>query len=69
MTPDLLFSALTAVVGAAFAFLLKERAELKAELKAFTTAAAEDNKKKSDIADRVPSLLAKIDDLERRMTT
>lgn len=69
MTPDLLFSALTAVVGAAFAFLLKERAELKAELKAFATAVMEDNKKKGDLADRVPSLLAKIDDLERRAAT
>jgi len=69
MTPDLLFSALTAVVGAAFTFLLKERAEFKATIKEFTTAATEDNKRKGDLADRVPMLLAKIDDLERRITT
>jgi len=69
MTPDLLFGLLTTVVGAAFTFLLKERVELKAAIKEFTTAASEDNKKKSDIADRVPTLLAKIDDLERRLPT
>jgi len=68
MTPDLLFSALTAVVGAAFAFLLKERAEFKATIKEFATAASEDNKKKSDLADRVPTLLAKIDALERKVS-
>ncbi|HXH79508.1 hypothetical protein [Nocardioides sp.] len=69
MTPDLLFSALTAVVGAAFAFLLKERAEFKATIKELTTAANVDNQKKVALADRVPDLLAKIDDLERRMAT
>lgn len=69
MTPDILFSALTAVVGAAFAFLLKDRAELKATIKEFTTAAAIDNEKKTTLADRVPTLLAKIDDLERRIAT
>jgi len=69
MTPDLLFSALTAVVGAAFAFLLKERAELKATIKELTIAANVDNQKKVALADRVPDLLAKIDDLERRMAT
>jgi len=69
MTPDLLFSALTAVVGAAFAFLLKERAEFKTTIKELTTAASVDNQKKVALADRVPDLLAKIDDLERRMAT
>ena len=69
MTPDLLFSALTAVVGAAFAFLLKERAEFKATIKELTTAASVDNEKKGALADRVPSLLAELDDLRRRMAT
>ncbi len=69
MSPDLLFTALSAVVGSAFAFLLKERLEFKATIKEFTAATIEDNRRKGELADRVPSLLAKIDELERRAVT
>jgi len=64
-----MFSAFMALGGAAFAFLLNERKELKATIKEFTTAAAIDNEKKTTLADRVPLLLAKIDELERRIAT
>ena len=69
MTPELMFSAFMALGSAAFAFLLNERKELKATIKEFTVAAAIDNEKKTTLADRVPLLLAKIDELERRIVT
>jgi len=64
-----MFSAFMALGSAAFAFLLNERKELKATIKEFTVAAAIDNEKKTTLADRVPLLLAKIDELERRIVT
>jgi len=68
MTPELMFSALTAVVGAAFAFLLNDRKELKAVIKEMTATAAASNEKKERLADQVPALIEEIAALRRGLT-
>jgi len=69
MTPELLLSALTAVVGAAFAFLLNDRRELKATIKEMTAVASSANTKNADLAAQVPAFIQEMAAMRRGLRT